>query len=89
METEKLFQQLIDYSELGYDVTLTSLFGKEAIKMVKRYSYTAKQPLVCEQIQDHKSLLIDDFRLHQILQFLYDDIQEQEESGEYYKPFEE
>lgn len=85
MKEQSLFQQLIDYSSLGYDVTLTRLFGKDAIRMVKRWSHKAQQPLVCEQIQDHKSLVEQDFRLNEVLQFLYDNIQEQEVSGNYYK----
>jgi len=88
MKEQSLFQQLIDYSSLGYDVTLTRLFGKDAIRMAKRYSHKAGQPIICEQIQNHESLINQEFRLNEVLQFLYDDIQEQEVSGNYYSMLE-
>jgi hypothetical protein len=70
------------YSALGYDISLTSLFGKEAIRMVKRYSKTAERHLVCEQIYSHDKLT-DEWEVHKITQFLYDDIQKQEAEGIY------
>ena len=70
------------YSALGYDISLTSLFGKEAIRMVKRYSKPAERHLICEQIYSHDKL-IDEWEVHKITQFLYDDIQKQEAEGIY------
>ena len=42
----------ISYASLGYDVSLTNIYGKDAIRMVKRYSYKAERELICEQIID-------------------------------------
>jgi hypothetical protein len=81
-----LFKSIIDYCLLGYDITLTNLYGKEAIRMVKRYSYIAERPLICEQIQGHDILLKDENRFDEVLNFLYNDIQLQEETKNYYNP---
>lgn len=81
---KSFFKWCKDYSALGYDVYLTSLFGKDAIRMVKRYSYKSGSPVVCEQICEHESLL-DLAKLHEILNFMYNNIQSQEKSGNYYR----
>jgi len=70
------FEWCCDYSDLGYDISLTSLYGKEAIRMVKRYSHKREGEIVCEQICCHENLK-DLVRLHEIIQFLYEDIQRQ------------
>ena len=83
---ENRFKKLIEYSELGYDVTLTNLYGKKAIRMVKVYSYKAEKPICCEQIADHQELLQDENRFLNTMKFLYENIQKQEETGIYYEP---
>lgn len=85
---EERFKKLIEYSALGYDITLTSLFSKDAIRMVKRYSYKSEKSLCCEQIADHEQLLYDEDRFLNTIRFLYKDIQNQEESGIYHEPLE-
>lgn len=76
------------YSALGYDITLTFMYGKEAIRMIKRYSHPAKRHLICEQIYSHDKLN-DDWEVHKITKFLYDDIQKQENGTIYRKSIEE
>lgn len=76
------------YSALGYDITLTFMYGKEAIRMVKRYSHPAKRHLICEQIYEHDKLN-DEWEIHKITKFLYDDIQKQEAEGIYRQSNEE
>lgn len=83
---EKRFEKLIEYSSLGYDITLTNLFGKDAIRMVKRYSHKAEKALYCEQVADHEQLLYDEDRFLDTIRFLYKNIQEQEETEIYYEP---
>ena len=84
----ELFKILIHYSNLGYDITLTSIVGKDGIRMVKRYSHKAERSLVCEQMSEHHKLL-DKKRLQETIQFLYDDIKNQEETGIYRQTTEE
>ncbi len=81
-----LFYWASSYSSLGYDISFTVIHGKEAIKMVKRYSSKAKRALICEQIQEHDQLKNPQL-LHAVLEFLYNSIQEQEQTGKYYEPF--
>ncbi len=81
---ENYLDYCISYASLGYDVTLTTLYGKEAIRMVKVYSYKAERKLTCEQIIEHDNLK-DPENLHRILDFMYNDIQRQEETKEYYE----
>ncbi len=76
------FDQLKNYSSLGYDVSLTYIVGKEGIRMVKRYSNSAERHLVCEQIYQHDKLT-DTYQLNKILDFLYQDIQKQEKTKNY------
>ena len=75
---------ILDYCDLGYDFSPTMLYGKEAVRMVKRYSHKAERKLMCEQIFHHDELKNMD-RLLIILDFMYQDIQQQEKSGEYYE----
>jgi hypothetical protein len=84
--TDSHFKIIMEYAALGYEVTLTLLYGKEAIRMVKIYSHKAKAPVVCEQIQEHDILLKDESRFNEVLNFLYNDIQLQEETKNYYNP---
>lgn len=75
----------IHYACLGYDVTLTSIYCKDGIRMVKRYSHPAERSLTCIQICDHESLKSID-KVHDILDYMYNNIQEQEQTGKYYEP---
>jgi len=81
MEGLNLFRH---YALLGFDVCFTSLCGKDAIRMVKRYSYKAERALICEQIVDTS----DDNRLKEVLNWMHDDIIQQEESGKYHESLE-
>lgn len=81
----EFLETCISYSCLGYDITLTSIYYKQGIRMVKRYSHTAERPLTCEQVFDHEKLK-DPEQLYKITQFLYEDIIEQEKTGKYYDP---
>lgn len=74
---------LLSYSSLGYDVSFTSIFGKDAIGMTKRYSHIAERELYCQQIFEHDNMNLD--RLRKVCDFMYENIQEQEKIGEYYE----
>ena len=78
----ELLQMLINYASLGYDVSFTSIVGHEGIRMVKRYSHPAEKHLICEQVMPYDEAK-DEERLHTILTFMYEDIQQQEKTGEY------
>jgi len=80
MEALKIFKY---YSDIGYDVFFTKIFGKEGLKMVKRYSYKAERSLVCTQIFEYSEK--NDKELRECLLFMYNDIEEQEETGNYYE----
>lgn len=71
------------YSDLGYDTFFTRIFGKEGLKMIKRYSYKAERPLTCTQIFEYSDKTEKDLR--ECLQYMYDDIREQEETGNYFE----
>lgn len=86
MNEYDFFYWIRSYCDLGYDVTLTQLHGKEAIRMVKRYSFKRGDSITCEQIIEHDNFKSEE-RLQKILQFCYDDIQRQEETKDYYEPF--
>lgn len=75
-------EQVLNYADLGYEISLISIFGKSAILMVKRHSHPAGKSLICEQIIEYGRLRDDD-RLNEILSFMYNNIQEQEETGKY------
>lgn len=79
---EDSLQQILDYASLGYEVSFTHIFGKDAVLMRKQYSYRAHQALVCEQMFDHGDAR-DKHRLFLVLEFMYKDIQNQEETGNY------
>ena len=77
------FEYMFHYACLGYDVSLTNIYGKDAIRMVKRYSYPAQRSLSCVQIQEHENLKDLD-RLHDVLSYMYNNIEEQEKTENYY-----
>lgn len=79
------FKQLKDYCDLGYDISMTHICGKDAIRMIKRYSYKAEKPLYCEQIVNHEKLENEEY-LQNVLDFMYNHIQQQEEKCNYYEP---
>jgi len=79
-QTQANFDLLKHYCDLGYDVYLTSIFGKDGICMTKRYSHKAERKLQCLQIWDHARI---DTTLEQVCTFMYSDIEEQEASGNY------
>jgi hypothetical protein len=81
---EEYLKAVLDYTWLGYEITLFTLHGKDGIRMRKTYSYIAQQPLICEQII-HYSNLSDTLQRSNIFEFLYENIQEQEKSGTYYE----
>jgi hypothetical protein len=78
----KQLQMFIDYAMLGYDVSFTSIVGHEGIRMIKRYSHPAERSLVSEQIFAYDEAKNEE-RLHSVLQFMYEDIQQQEETKDY------
>lgn len=78
MEIIKIF---LEYTSLGYDVYFTSIVGKDAITMTKRYSHKSESKLHCQQIYNHNKL--DEGSIRSVLEFMYNDIQEQEKTGEY------
>lgn len=80
----KAIALLNNYCSLGYEVTLIRLYGKDAVRMKKVYSYKLEKPIYCEQIQDHDTLTF--YRLVKLLDFMYNDIQQQEETGNLYEP---
>jgi len=69
------------YHDLGYNLYLTDLYGKDGIRMEKRYSYKAEKMLFCEQIIHHDRI-IDTEYLETILDFLYKEIELQEKEYE-------
>jgi len=73
------------YSLLGFDVCFTSLCGKDAIRMVKRWSYQANRALISEQIVDTSELK----RLREVLEWMYLDIIKQENTGNYHESLED
>ena len=73
-------QQIIDYAELGYEITLTKFGGRQTITMRKRYSYRADKSLVCQQSFDHKDVT-DPNKFAALNQFMYSDIEKQEEKA--------
>ena len=75
---------VISYAGLGYSISLINLYGKEAIRMEKEYSYKHKTNIISEQILEW-SRLKDKNRRNHIFDFLYNDIKEQEETGKLYK----
>lgn len=81
---EDYLDAIISYAGLGYEITLITLYGKDAIRMRKAYSYKAERPLICEQVIHHEDLKNPEQR-HKIFEFLYNDIQEQEKTGKYYE----
>ena len=83
----KQLQMLIEYASLGYDFSLTNIYGKEAVQMIKRYSYKKEGPVKCLQMYEHEKIK-NETEFSRILQFLYDDIQEQEKTGKYYEDLE-
>lgn len=77
-----LIQKFINYANLGYDVSLTSIVGFDGIRMVKRYSHVAEKALISEQVVSYDELKSEE-SLEKILRFLYEDIQNQEKTKEY------
>jgi hypothetical protein len=76
---ENLLQIILNYSSLGYDLIFTTIVGKDAIRMVKRYSHIAEKHIVSEQIYNHEELC-NEKTLRSVANFLYNDIQEQEKT---------
>jgi hypothetical protein len=80
-----MLEQLTFYCNLGYDITLTQLYGKDAIRMVKRYSHIAEKEVICEQIIEHDALR-DEHYLNKVLTFMYENIEQQEKTKTFYEP---
>lgn len=82
MPIESHFNSLRSYSDLGYDVTLIRIYGKDGIRMRKRYSHVREKEVICEQVWNHDRLEdLDEF--NDFLDKLYNNIKEQEETGKY------
>jgi hypothetical protein len=79
---KKSLQQILDYADLGYEISFTNIYGKDAVLMRKRYSHPAERALICEQIFDHEHVK-NKGRFAHLLNWLYDDIQEQEKTRIY------
>lgn len=76
------WETIKSYSSLGYDISLTTLYGKDAIRMVKRHSHKRGSSIVCTQVSEHDKL--DDLeRFNDTVDWMYNDIQNQEETEEY------
>ena len=76
-----MIQMFLEYCGLGYDVYFTSIVGKDAIRMTKRYSHKAGKCVHCQQVIDHDKLTEE--KLRSILDFMYHDIEKQEETGQF------
>ena len=75
---------ILSYAALGYEVSFTTVYGHEMVLMKKAYSHKAEKPLICEQIFKHEKAF-DEKRFAELLDFMYEDIQEQEKTGIYTK----
>jgi hypothetical protein len=73
------FESMSNYATLGYETTLTMMLGKEAVRMVKVYSHKTECSISCEQIHEFSSSKDEYF--FKVLDFMYNDIQEQEKTG--------
>lgn len=74
-----LLEQLISYSNLGYDIFITDIYGHQGIKMVKRYDYKLEKSVESQQVYDVNKLA-DNTELNRILEFLYNDIKNKVEN---------
>lgn len=83
-EKGDLSNVFLNYDSLGYDACFTTFFGKDAVRLTKRYSHKAEKPLHCEQIFNKESKTENDLR--EVFDFMYNDIKEQEDTGNYRKP---
>lgn len=72
--------QLISYSNLGYDIFITEIYGHSGLKMVKRYDYKLERSVETQQIIDTDKLFVKE-EVNKILDFLYNDIKNQVENG--------
>lgn len=68
----------IDYCELGYDISLTSFFGKDAIRMVKRHSHVTEKSLSSVQVIDYDRLENEKPYFNYVARFLYEEIERKE-----------
>lgn len=82
MEENYFLQQCITYSGLGYDITVSHIFGKECLRMIKRLSRHKDEPVHTAQICNHSKLNNKEY-LNGLISFLFADIAKQEESQEY------
>jgi len=82
MSRKSHWESIKSYSGLGYDISLTNVYGKEGVKMFKRFSYIRKAPVVCIQVVEHDEL--DDLeKFNDIIDWMYRNIEEQEKTGRY------
>lgn len=70
---------MLEYQSLGYEITLTNVYGKDAIRMTKIYSHLSETPLDCLQVIN-LDILQDDIKLHDLTNFMYQEIRDKEES---------
>ncbi|AGH56797.1 hypothetical protein Phi19:2_gp007 [Cellulophaga phage phi19:2] len=85
-DNNHFLQSIIEYAELGYSISLIKLFGKQAVMMTKLYSHVRKQSVQCTQIFNYDSLY-DCHRFNHLLDFMYNDIRNQEKTQTYQEPF--
>jgi hypothetical protein len=54
MEANNFLEVCKSYSSLGYDLYLTTIFGRDGIRMTKRYSHKFEKPVSSQQIWTHE-----------------------------------
>lgn len=64
-----MIQMFLEYCGLGYDVYFTSIVGKDAIRMTKRYSHKVGKCVNCQRVIDQDKLTGE--RPRSILGFMY------------------
>jgi hypothetical protein len=78
----ELVKELSTWAALGYDITLTTKFGKDFVRM--EYRNHPDRKVVCEQVCEHDSV---PEKFHSIVNFMFEDIQKQIKTGEFYEPW--
>lgn len=77
--SDNFYSTCMFYNDMGYDLFITSMYGKSGLKMNKRYSYPLqKENISCFQICHIENLESDPEYLSDIVDFLYRNIESQE-----------
>jgi len=82
--SDSFLGKVMYYNSLGYEVTITKWMGKDAVKMVKRYSYKRCGEITCMQVTSSE-VFSDNKRIDHLLNYMYENIEEQEKTGKYYE----